>query len=122
MLTELTIKVLTSQDPEELDTKIREALMGIADISEIVHEEVDRFPNDETRLCFEVIEKNKEQFTGITTTAELEARVWKLNRTLFKLADGPDGWDEGIEWVCFDELFIELKKEKWFTEAGNGAL
>lgn len=114
MLTELTIKVVTEQDPDELDSKIRDALMGIADISEIVHGQVARFPNEETMRCFEIIKKNPQLFAGFRdkTFLELEEKVRELNDTLFQLDTGED---EGIEWVCFGELLEELKKEKWFV-------
>ncbi len=113
MLTELTIKIVTEQDPDELDSKIREALMGVADISEIIHEGIDRFPNEETLHCFNVIRKNPQLFKGFRdkTSLDLEKRVRELNDMLFELDPGED---EGLEWVCFTELLIELKKEKWF--------
>ena len=114
MLTELTVRIVTGQDPDELDSKIREALIGIADISEIIHEGVERFPNEETLHCFRVIQKNPQLFTGYRdkTSLDLEKRVRELNDMLFEL--DPGGEDEGIEWVCFSELLVELKKEKWF--------
>jgi len=114
MLTELTVKIVTGQDPDELDSKIREALMGIADISEIIHEGVERFLNEETMHCFKVIQKNPLLFAGFRdkTPLELEERVRELNDMLFELDPGED---EGLEWVCFSELLIELKKEEWFV-------
>ena len=56
-MNELIIRIVTEQDTEELDTNIRNALFGIADISSI---EVVEF-NHETKGCNYEERKSKEK-------------------------------------------------------------
>ena len=65
-----------------------------------------KFSNDETKVVYNFIKKNMMKFCCITSSLELEMRVRAYNSEIGLTEEDSDGEsDEGIEWVCFDELF-----------------
>jgi len=65
-----------------------------------------KFSNDETKVVYNFIKKNMEKFCCISSSLELEMRVRAYNSEIGLEEEDSDGEsDEGIEWVCFDELF-----------------
>jgi DNA-directed RNA polymerase subunit M/transcription elongation factor TFIIS len=58
MLKEMTIKIITKQDEQEIDSMVREKLFGVVDISEISFENIDPDEKDAN--------KHNEEETGLT--------------------------------------------------------
>jgi DNA-directed RNA polymerase subunit M/transcription elongation factor TFIIS len=103
MLKEMTIKIITEQDEQEIDSMVREKLFGVVDISEISFENIDHC--EEAKIHSVVKEEEKE--TGLTPD-QIENYIGSPNKCPF--CGSEDISADSIEPMDFDsDMTVDIE-------------